>query len=110
MTTDHTGIDQRESITKGRPIHRRAYGDEAAFDAYDEALLRVLAESELTSLPGITRMDFGHTDPKFVLPIGVAAEIDCEGKQIRLLELVKISLRYLDAWLSSFVDRNCLAA
>jgi muramoyltetrapeptide carboxypeptidase LdcA involved in peptidoglycan recycling len=31
-------------------------------------------------------MDFGHTDPKFVLPMGVEAEIDCDCKQIRLLE------------------------
>jgi hypothetical protein len=25
-------------------------------------------------------------DPKFILPLGVTAEIDCEGKQIRLVE------------------------
>jgi muramoyltetrapeptide carboxypeptidase LdcA involved in peptidoglycan recycling len=35
-------------------------------------------------------MDFGHTDPKFTLPIGVAAEIDCDGKQFRLLESATI--------------------
>ena len=50
----------------------------------------VLAEVNLTSLPVITRMDFGHTDPKFVLPIGVPAEIDCDAKQIRLLESATI--------------------
>jgi muramoyltetrapeptide carboxypeptidase LdcA involved in peptidoglycan recycling len=31
-------------------------------------------------------MDFGHTDPKFILPIGVEAEIDCDRQQFRLLE------------------------
>jgi muramoyltetrapeptide carboxypeptidase LdcA involved in peptidoglycan recycling len=64
----------------------RPYGDEANFEAYDDAVLRVIAELKQTSLPVITRMDFGHTDPKFVLPIGVVAEIDCDRKQIQLLE------------------------
>jgi len=31
-------------------------------------------------------MDFGHTDPMFVLPYGVKAEINCETQQIRILE------------------------
>jgi muramoyltetrapeptide carboxypeptidase LdcA involved in peptidoglycan recycling len=74
-------LDEVQGILYGRP-----YGDEASFEAYDDALLLVLAELKLTSLPVITRMDFGHTDPKLVLPIGVEAEIDCDGKQIRLLE------------------------
>jgi muramoyltetrapeptide carboxypeptidase LdcA involved in peptidoglycan recycling len=74
-------LNEVRGILYGRP-----YGNEAGFQAYDDALLGVLAELNLASLPVITRMDFGHTDPKFVLPIGVAAEIDCDGKKIRLLE------------------------
>jgi muramoyltetrapeptide carboxypeptidase LdcA involved in peptidoglycan recycling len=76
-----SALDEVQGILYGRP-----YGDEASFEAYDDAVLHVLAELKLTSLPVITRMDFGHTDPKLVLPIGVAAEIDCDAKQIRLLE------------------------
>jgi muramoyltetrapeptide carboxypeptidase LdcA involved in peptidoglycan recycling len=68
-------------ILMGRP-----YGDEDSFQAYDDALLRVLDELSLTSIPVITHMDFGHTDPKFTLPIGVEAEIDCDTRQIRLVE------------------------
>jgi hypothetical protein len=49
-------------------LYARPCGDKASFEAYDIALLRVLGELGLTSLPVITRMDFGHTDPKFVLP------------------------------------------
>lgn len=64
----------------------RPYGDESSFGAYDDALLRVLSELRLTSIPVITRMDFGHTDPKLTLPLGVAAEIDCDARQIRLTE------------------------
>jgi muramoyltetrapeptide carboxypeptidase LdcA involved in peptidoglycan recycling len=67
-------------------LYGRPYGDETSFEAYDDALLSVLAEQDLTSIPVITRMDFGHTDPKFTVPIGVAADIDCDAQQIRLLE------------------------
>ena len=35
-------------------------------------------------------MDFRHTDPKVVLPIGAVAEIDSDGKQIQLLESLTI--------------------
>lgn len=55
------------AILDGRP-----YGDEADFEAYDDVLLSVLAEQHLTSIPVITGMDFGHTDPKLTLPLGVA--------------------------------------
>lgn len=72
-------------ILLGRP-----YGDEDSFQAYDEALLRVLDELGLTSVPVVTRMDFGHTDPKFTLPIGVEAEIDCDARQVRLVEAATI--------------------
>jgi muramoyltetrapeptide carboxypeptidase LdcA involved in peptidoglycan recycling len=67
-------------------LYGRPYGDEAKFDAYDAALLKVLAELGLNELPLVTRMDFGHTDPKFIVPIGVEAEIDCDRQQMRYLE------------------------
>jgi muramoyltetrapeptide carboxypeptidase LdcA involved in peptidoglycan recycling len=35
-------------------------------------------------------MDFGHTDPMFVLPYGVQAEIDCDKKTFAILENVVI--------------------
>ena len=57
------------------------------FDEYDEAILRVVVgEQGLTDLPIVTRMDFGHTDPMFVLPYGVEAEIDCEGERFSIVE------------------------
>jgi len=57
------------------------------FDAYDEAISQVIVEEEgLTELPVITRMDFGHTDPMFVLPYGVQAEIDCDNQQLAIIE------------------------
>jgi muramoyltetrapeptide carboxypeptidase LdcA involved in peptidoglycan recycling len=57
------------------------------FGEYDEVILQVVAEEEgLTELPIITGMDFGHTDPMFVLPYGVQAEINCAGRQFAILE------------------------
>jgi len=57
------------------------------FDEYDEAISQVVVEEEgLTELPIITRMDFGHTDPMFVLPYGVQAEIDCEPPRFTIIE------------------------
>lgn len=57
------------------------------FGEYDEAVLQVVAEEEgLTDLPIITHMDFGHTDPMFVLPYGVQAEIDCNAEQFAIVE------------------------
>ena len=63
----------------GRPLER--------FDEHDAAILRVIAEEEgLTGLPIITRMDFGHTDPMFVLPYGVRARIDCDARTFAIVE------------------------
>jgi muramoyltetrapeptide carboxypeptidase LdcA involved in peptidoglycan recycling len=64
----------------------RPYGDAANFEKYDNAVLQVLAELNLGGLPLITRMDFGHTDPKFIVPYRAEAEINCDAQSIRLLE------------------------
>ncbi|MGC1685933.1 MAG: S66 peptidase family protein [Candidatus Acidiferrales bacterium] len=74
-------LREARGILFGRP-----YGEEAMFDEYDGAFLQVLAELKLGSLPIVTRMDFGHTDPKFVVPYGVEAEINCDAQHIRFLE------------------------
>jgi muramoyltetrapeptide carboxypeptidase LdcA involved in peptidoglycan recycling len=73
-----------EGILFGRP------GGEVPpekFGEYDEAILQVVAEEEgLTDLPVVTHMDFGHTDPMFVLPYGVQAQIDCEAQRFAIEE------------------------
>lgn len=54
---------------------------------YDKILLQVVAEEAgRDDLPIITGMDFGHTDPMFVLPYGVQAEIDCETQRFAIVE------------------------
>jgi muramoyltetrapeptide carboxypeptidase LdcA involved in peptidoglycan recycling len=57
------------------------------FPQYDQAILDIVTGEEgLTDLPIVTRMDFGHTDPMFVLPYGLRAEIDSENKQFAIPE------------------------
>jgi len=59
----------------------------AQFEEYDQAISQVIRTEEgLVDLPVITRMDFGHTDPMFVLPYGVQAEIDCDAQQFTITE------------------------
>jgi len=77
-----TGVlTEARAILFGRP-----YGDASSFEAYDRVLLQVLGELGLQSLPLVTCMDFGHTDPKFILPLGIEAEVDCDRQQFRLVE------------------------
>ena len=57
------------------------------FEEYDQVLLQVVAEEAgLTDLPLITGMDFGHTDPMFVLPYGIQAQIDCDRHRFEIVE------------------------
>lgn len=67
-------------------LYGRPYGDASSFEIYDHVLSQVLGELGLQSLPLVTHMDFGHTDPKFILPLGIEAEVDCDRQQFRLVE------------------------
>lgn len=57
------------------------------FGAYDKAVTRVVVnEEKLADVPIVTRMDFGHTDPMTVLPLGLECEIDCDAERICIHE------------------------
>jgi muramoyltetrapeptide carboxypeptidase LdcA involved in peptidoglycan recycling len=77
-------VERLSGILFGRPggeIPREQFGE------YDEVLRQVVAEEEsLADLPIITRMDFGHTDPMFVLPYGVQAQINCGTQEFAIVE------------------------
>lgn len=78
------GILKRLSgILLGRP----GGGVSERFSQYDDAILQVVkGEEGLSALPLVTQMDFGHTDPMFVLPCGVLAQIDCGKRQFAIIE------------------------
>lgn len=46
----------------------------------------VVGEFGANDLAIVTSMDFGHTDPQWILPLGVQASLDCDAKTFRLLE------------------------
>lgn len=77
-------LDRLSAILMGRP------GGQVPpdkFQAYDDAVLQVVSEElGLTELPIVTRMDFGHTDPMFVLPYGVTASLDCDARTFSIDE------------------------
>ena len=61
--------------------------DPARFAAYEEAVIDTLRiEHGLTDIPVVTNMDFGHTDPMFLLPYGIRARIDSTRKTVSLEE------------------------
>jgi muramoyltetrapeptide carboxypeptidase LdcA involved in peptidoglycan recycling len=77
-------LHQLSGILFGRPGGEIPIGK---FMKYDQAILQVVTHEEgLSDLPVITRMDFGHTSPMFILPYGVQAEIDCENQRFSIIE------------------------
>ncbi|MDP1724620.1 MAG: LD-carboxypeptidase [Alphaproteobacteria bacterium] len=56
------------------------------FVLYDQAFIKVCKEFGRSDLSIVTHMDFGHTDPKFILPYGLQVEIDCDQKRVVFLE------------------------
>lgn len=64
----------------------RDYTDEEK-DGLNRAILAVVAgEFAQTSLPVVANMDFGHTDPQWIMPLGIEAEIDCVRQTFSLQE------------------------
>lgn len=45
-----------------------------------------MREYNLEDLPILYNFNFGHTEPKFILPYGAMAEIDCENVSFSILE------------------------
>ncbi len=59
--------------------------EEAA--AVEDAIRGVIAdELGRDDLPIVANLPFGHTDPQWVLPIGVRAELDVDARRLRLVE------------------------
>lgn len=75
------GILQRiKGIIFGKPQ------DEKYYDEYKHEILKVMKEYSLEDLPILYNLNFGHTEPKFILPYGVMAEIDCTKEKFSILE------------------------
>ncbi|CAM5221196.1 Muramoyltetrapeptide carboxypeptidase LdcA involved in peptidoglycan recycling OS=Ureibacillus acetophenoni OX=614649 GN=SAMN05877842_12613 PE=3 SV=1 [Ureibacillus acetophenoni] len=60
--------------------------DEKYYEEYIEVILNVMKEFDLENLPILYNLNFGHTEPKFILPYGTMAEINCNKKTFTILE------------------------
>ena len=76
-------FDRVTGILFGRA---RDYTDKEKKKLEENILSVVSDEFGHSELPIITNMDFGHTDPQIILPLGVSAEINCKSGIFKLLE------------------------
>jgi muramoyltetrapeptide carboxypeptidase LdcA involved in peptidoglycan recycling len=69
-------------------IFGRPGGDcsSAELSDYDSAVSSVMKEFGCEDKPVVTRLDFGHTDPVFVIPYGAMVEIDPIHGSIEILD------------------------
>lgn len=56
------------------------------YEEYKHEILQVMKEHNLEDLLILYNFNFGHTEPKFILPYGAMAEIDCENVSFSILE------------------------
>jgi muramoyltetrapeptide carboxypeptidase LdcA involved in peptidoglycan recycling len=77
-------LERIAGILVGRPG-----GDQLPVPAhadYDEAVLGAVRDELGLKTAIVAGMDFGHTDPFFVLPYGVNAELDCDVRTVSIVE------------------------
>lgn len=73
-------LQKANGIIFGKPQDEKYYGE------YKEEIQRVLKEFDLNDLPVLYNLNFGHTEPKFILPYGAMAEINCDKSTFTILE------------------------
>lgn len=76
-------LSQIAGLLVGRP---RDYTPAEKEHLYEILVAVVATEFGRPDLPIIANMDFGHTDPQFILPLGIRAEIDSGNRTFRLIE------------------------
>ncbi|ESP90825.1 MULTISPECIES: S66 family peptidase [Pseudoalteromonas] len=76
-------FEQLSGLVFGRA---RDYSDDEK-QLLDEVILSVVKEEfGCDKLPIVTNLDFGHTDPQMILPLGISIEIDVQKQKIKALE------------------------
>jgi muramoyltetrapeptide carboxypeptidase LdcA involved in peptidoglycan recycling len=76
-------LDEISALLFGRA---RSYSEAEKLEL--EAAVRRVVSVEFgnETLPIVMNLDFGHTDPQWIMPLGVKAEIDCDRRTIALVE------------------------
>lgn len=67
-------------IVFGKPYNNKYY------DEYKAEIRKVLVECGRDSLPVLYNLSFGHCEPKFCIPFGARAEIDCDRAAFSILD------------------------
>ena len=78
-------FDKIKAILVGKA---RDYTEEEKKQLENNIIDVVSKEFNHSEMPIITNMDFGHTDPQWILPLGIKAEIDCHNKKFKLIEKI----------------------
>lgn len=73
-------LQQAKGIIFGKPQNEKYY------EEYKESIRLIMKELSLDNLPILYNLNFGHTEPKFVLPYGANAEINCENVTFSILD------------------------
>ncbi|MEK5216940.1 S66 family peptidase [Psychrobacillus sp. FSL H8-0487] len=73
-------LQQAKGIIFGKPQNQKYY------EEYKESIRVIMKELSLENLPVLYNLNFGHTEPKFVLPYGAMAEINCENRTFSILD------------------------
>ena len=73
-------LQQAKGIIFGKPQNEKYY------EEYKESIRVIMKELSLENLPVLYNLNFGHTEPKFVLPYGAKAEINCENRTFSILD------------------------
>ncbi|MBQ4863294.1 LD-carboxypeptidase [Pseudoalteromonas sp. MMG013] len=76
-------FEQLSGLMIGRP---RDYNADEQLALINTVQAVVKDEFNVCDLPIICNLDFGHTDPQLILPLGVTIELDCEGQYLSLVE------------------------
>ena len=76
-------LDSIVGILFGRA---RSYSDEEKHELDKMIVQIVTGEFGRSDMPILSNLDFGHTDPQWIMPLGVKAEINCDVQKLRLLE------------------------
>lgn len=60
--------------------------DEAYAEEYKDVIKQVMKEYHLEDVPVMCHMNFGHTEPKMILPYGARAAINCDEVSFTILD------------------------
>ena len=75
--------DKIKGVIFGRP---KDYSDNEKEELNKIVLSIIRDEFQARNIPIVMNMDFGHTDPKVILPLGCMVRIEPETKKVILLE------------------------